>query len=76
MKQLTLGDILDFVNELKKEGIPLKGIRQAKIYIGDDEELNGIHEAFYIEPCDNYAIELIKENSTNKIVTGINILIS
>lgn len=86
MEQLKLGDILDFVKELKKDGMTDKEIKSLPIYLGDDDELNGVHCGWYTnlldaedtEDEDNvYTIELINENRCNiKLETGKAILIS
>ena len=83
MEQLTLGDILAMVQELKKQGMTLAEIKKLPVYIGDDEELNGIHSAWYCqsidendkENCEGF-IELIDEQSGNAEFTGKAILIS
>jgi hypothetical protein len=84
MKQLTLGDILKYVNALQKKGMTLKEIGELPIYIGDDDELNGIHCAWYIETVDanddnedmQYLVEMINEDRGNYEITGKAILIS
>lgn len=52
MKQLKLGEILDFVKALKEEGMTDKEIKSLPVYIGDDDELNGIHCAWYTNLVD------------------------
>ena len=84
MKQLTLGDILNYVKTLQNEGMTLKEIKELPIYIGDDDELNGVHCGWYVEAIDanddsedmQYLIEMINENSGNYEITGKAILIS
>lgn len=86
MKQLTLGDIFDFAKELKKGGMTEKEVKSLPIYLGDDDELNGVHCGWYtdIVDTDNVEdmntiglIELINENRCNiKLETGKAILIS
>lgn len=83
MKQLTLGDILRFVKELKDGGMSAKELQSLPIYLGDDDELNGIHCGWYTnlvdtEDKDNvYTVELINDNWGNyKLETGKAILIS
>lgn len=82
MKQLLMGDILNLAAELHKEGMSVKEVAQLPVYIGDDDELNGIHTAWYAEvinPNDeDYAgfVELINENGSNIQITGKSILIS
>lgn len=80
MKQLTVGEILEAVENIKiTTGMTDKEVKALPVYLGDDEELNGIHEAFYYEYIseDNAeAIALIGENSTNKKFAGKALLIS
>ena len=86
MEQLTLGDILRFVKQLKDEGMSLADIYKLPIYLGDDDELNGIHCGWYTnlvdaddtENEDNvYTVDLINENRCNiKLEKGKAVLIS
>lgn len=86
MEQLTLGDILRFTKELKDDGMSLKEIYELPVYLGDDDELNGVHCGWYTnlvnaddtEDDDNvYTVELINENRCNiKLEKGKAILIS
>ena len=86
MKQLTVGDILAIIRELKDGGMSMKEIGALPVYLGDDDELNGIHCAWYTnlvdaddtDDADNvYTVELINENRCNiKLEKGKAILIS
>ena len=86
MEQLKLGDILNFVKELKANGMKDKEIKALPIYLGDDDELNGIHCGWYTnlvdaddtEDEDNvYTVDLINERRGNiKLEKGKAILIS
>lgn len=86
MKQLTLGNILGRVSDLIKDGMTMKEICELPVYIGDDDELNGIHCAWFTnlvdadntEDEDNaYTVELINERNGNyKLEKGKAILIS
>lgn len=82
MKQLKLGDICVFMHQLDMEGMPLEEITNLPIYIGDDDELNGIHCAWYtnLVDADNtedaYFVELINENRSNIKLEGKAIVIS
>ena len=82
MKQLTLGVILQLASELKKEGMTTKEITELPIYIGNDDELNGIHTAWYVQPIDPDKeddadfVELINEDHHNIEIKGKSILIS
>lgn len=82
MEQLKLGKILQLAKQLKEEGLTPKQIRELPVYIGRDDELNGIHTAWYgqmIDPQekdDQRFIELIQEDSCNLPIEGKAILIS
>lgn len=86
MGQLTIGDILAMIRRLKDKGMSLKEIGALPVYLGDDDELNGIHcgwaldvvDADNKEDGDNmYLVEMINENWGNiKLEKGKAILIS
>lgn len=82
MKQLTLGDILKFIAEMQKSGMSTKEIAALPVYLGRDDELNGIHTGWYtnlIDPDnedDADFIELINEDRCNIELKGKAILIS
>ena len=42
MTQLTVGQLKNAIKNLPNDTV---------VYIGDDEELNGIHHAFFIQAC-------------------------
>ena len=81
--QLTIGDILNAVNELQTQGMALSEIKKLPIYIGNDDELNGIHTAWYINILDKNdefgsadLIEMINEDHHNVEFKDKGILIS
>ena len=84
MEQLKLGDILNLAKELKKTGLSQKEINELPVYLGDDDELNGVHCGWYVQVIDSdsddeddkYTVELINENSNNFELNGSAILIS
>ena len=82
MEQLTLGDIIRFVKQLKDEGMSLSEIYKLPIYLGDDDELNGIHCGWYTNLVDINneedadLVELINEDRCNIELKGKAILIS
>lgn len=84
MKQLTLGDLLDFAADLRRKGMSLEEFRALPIYLGDDDELNGIHCGWYVETIDansddknmQYVVEMINEDRGNYEITDKAILIS
>lgn len=48
MKQLTLYDLLVIAKEMT-EGKTEAQQKKIKVYIGNDEELNGVHGAYYCQ---------------------------
>ena len=85
MEQLKLGDILKFVKELKANGMTDKEIKSLPIYLGDDDELNGIHCGWYTnlvdadsdDEQDECFVEMINDSwGNNKLEKGKAILIS
>ena len=85
MGQLTVGDILAMIKRLKDEGMSLKEIHELPIYLGDDDELNGIHCGWALDVVDAdtededvmYLVDMINENRCNiKLEKGKAILIS
>ena len=80
--QLTMNDILSFCAELRKQGMTMKEIKELPIYIGNDDELNGIHCGWYTNlvdtnnPEDADFVELINEDRCNIELKGKAILIS
>lgn len=82
MKQLTMGDILNLVSTLQKEGMSTKEIVSLPVYIGNDDELNGIHCGWYAQPVDPNneddadLVELINEDTHNFEIKGKAILVS
>lgn len=80
--QLTVGALLQFIKELKASGMSLQEIADLPIYLGRDDELNGIHTGWYtnlIDPedadCADF-VELIAEDRCNIPLKGKAILIS
>ena len=70
-KQLTMEKILNVALAIKQKGIDLSKI---KVYLGNDDELNGIHNGWYCELVenkgeeeDNLIVDLINENIGNNI---------
>ena len=82
MEQLKFGVVLQIANQLSKEGMSMKEIAELPIYLGNDDELNGIHTAWYgqvIDPSnegDGIFIELINEDCLNIKCSAKSILIS
>ena len=80
--QLTMGTILQLIKALQREGMTAQEIAELPIYIGKDDELNGIHTGWYVQLIDPNNeddadfIELIKEDCSNVAIKGKSILIS
>ena len=82
MEQLTVGQILRLIAELQASGMTLKEIAALPVYLGRDDELNGIHTGWYTNlidpnnPDDADFVELINEDRCNIELKGKAILIS
>lgn len=84
MIQLTFGEILDLATALKNDGMTAKEIANLPVYIGNDDELNGIHCAWCAGVVDadkndenTILVEMINERHGNyKLEKGKAILIS
>ena len=82
MNQLTIGDILSFIKQMQNDGMTLKEIAALSVYLGQDDELNGIHTAWYTNlvdpnnPEDADFVELINDDGCNIEIKGKAILIS
>ena len=82
MKQLTLGTLMQTINQLQKETKDPRELINIPVYIGNDDELNGIHTAWYAQVIDvnneedDGFVELINEDSNNIELQGKAILIS
>ena len=80
MKQLNMQDIYNLCIELKRN----YDLSKLPVYLGDDDELNGIHCAWYCETIDGnsededmvFVIDMINERSGNNELTGKGVLIS
>lgn len=81
MGQLRFKDIWKIYNHFKVQGMENDEILNLPIYIGNDEELNGVHTAFFVNPIENneeggYYKELINADPTNIPLNSNAILIS
>lgn len=82
MKQLTVGSILNVIKGLQNDGMSVKEIAALPIYIGNDDELNGIHTAWYGQVIsignedDEYYVEMINEDHHNIKLENKALLIS
>lgn len=82
MNQLKMGSVMRLISDLKTEGMSLAEIAELPIYIGNDDELNGIHTAWYVEPLnpddDEYEqfVQMINQDGCNVTINGKAVLIS
>ena len=84
MDQLTINNILALCARLKKEGMTMEEIRLLPIYLGDDDELNGIHTGWALDFIDSnnttdedeWMVEMINEDSHNIKLDGKAVVIS
>ena len=79
MGQLTVNDILYMIKVLQRErDMSMSDILKLPVYIGNDDELNGIHcgwECRIVDADDKedeYYVEMINERSGNHQLTGNN----
>ena len=70
-EQLTMEKNLNVALAMKQKGIDLSKI---KVFLGNDDELNGIHNAWYCELVENdgeeennMIVDLINENIGNNV---------
>ena len=70
-EQLTMEQVLNVALAMKQKGIDLSKI---KVFLGNDDELNGVHNAWYCELVENDGeeennciVDLINENIGNNV---------
>lgn len=84
MDQLTINDILALCARLRQSGMTMEEIKALPIYLGDDDELNGIHTGWALDFVDannttdedEWVVEMINEDSHNIKLDGKAVLIS
>ena len=84
MDQLTINDILALCARLRGTGMTMEEIKALPIYLGDDDELNGIHTGWGLDFVDSnntteedeFLVEMINENSNNIQLDGKAVVIS
>ena len=69
--QLTMQSILEVALKLEEQGLDLSKIR---VFLGNDDELNGVHNAWFCELVENNGeeennciVDLINENIGNNV---------
>lgn len=82
MDQLTMRDILRLVYKMQREGMSMEEIASLPVYLGDDEEFNGVHNGWCAElidvkdkKCKNI-VELVNSRKQNIKLNGKAVLIS
>lgn len=84
MDQLTINDILAFCARLRQKGMTMEEIKALPIYLGNDDELNGIHCGWALDfvdssnttEDDDWMVEMINENRNNIKLDGKAVVIS
>lgn len=84
MNQLTINDILALCARLKQTGMTMEEIKALPIYLGNDDELNGIHTGWALDFIDSnnttdedeWMVEMINEDSQNIKLDGKAVVIS
>ena len=84
MEQLKVKDFTNMIIRLKQSGMSLQEINELPIYLGKDDELNGIHCGWYCQVVDSeskdeddkYLVDMINEDYANNKLNGKGILIS
>ncbi len=77
-------DILGLCARLRAKGMTMEEIKALPIYLGDDDELNGIHCGWALDfvdsnnttEDDDWMVEMINENRCNIKLDGKAVLIS
>jgi hypothetical protein len=84
MDQLTINDILALCARLRQTGMTMEEIKALPIYLGNDDELNGIHTGWALDFVDSnntteddeWMVEMINEDSCNIKLDGKAVVIS
>jgi hypothetical protein len=85
MEQLTVRDLIYMLEQIRKDQEMTKNeLLALPIYLGQDDELNGIHTGWCVDIVDTefktendkYFVEMINEDRNNVPINGKAILIS
>lgn len=73
---LRLGEIIDAIEKLREEGKTEEEIRNMICVLGDDEELNGYHVGYTVDPLktDDYDYEDIAEKVGTHVKDGVMVI--
>ena len=84
MDQLTMNDILALCANLRANGMTMDEIKALPIYLGDDDEHNGIHTGWALDfidsnnttEDDSWMVDMINEDRNNIKLDGKAVVIS
>lgn len=84
MDQLTINDILALCAKLRQNGMTMEEIKALPIYLGNDDELNGIHTGWALDFVDSnntteddeWMVGMINERRGNIKLDGKAVVIS
>ena len=84
MEQLKIRDIFALCAHLRAKGMTMEEVKDLPIYLGDDDELNGIHTGWALDFIDSsnpteddeWMIEMINEDRFNVKLNGKAVVIS
>lgn len=84
MEQLTIRDIFVLCAHLRQKGMTIEEIKDLPIYLGKDDELNGIHTGWALDFIDSnnttdedeWMVEMINEDRFNVKLNGKAVVIS
>ena len=84
MEQLTINDIFTFCAHLRASGMTMEEIKALPIYLGNDDEVNGIHTGWALDFIDSnntndedeWMVEMINEDRYNVKLDGKAVVIS
>ena len=84
MDQLTIRDIFTLCARLRAKGMTIEEIKDLPIYLGNDDELNGIHTGWALDFIDSnntseddeWMVRMINENRNNIKLDGKAVVIS
>ena len=84
MDQLTINDIFALCARLRQTGMTMEEIKALPIYLGNDDELNGIHTGWALDFVDSHnttdedewMVEMINEDRCNVKLDGKAVVIS
>ena len=84
MDQLKINDILLLCGRLRAKGMTMEEIKDLPVYLGNDDELNGIHTGWALDFIDSknptedgeFMIDMINEDRFNIKLNGKAVVIS